>query len=330
MKLNIIIPTYNRADSLRKTLQSLLAAEHPDSLEVFVTVADNNSSDHTKQIVDEMKPNFTKIKFDYIFVKDQGRSFALNAGIKLADGDLISAIDDDEQIQNDWFTEVEKMFRTRWDEIDFVGGKILPIWETAPPKWIEPLKDGVICWRDYGDEEWIYTIETPMITGGHGIFKRDVFQRIGVYDEEVGAKEKGFISGEDEVLYRNLLENGMRGVYNPALVIFHYVPAYRLDKNYYRRWLFGVGISRFLADVKHSEENIVKLFDVPRWMYKKAFQDAVKKIKFALLRKEPESLAAENQPLVFAGYFYGRHLQDSSLDKPLKSVFGKLFSSHQR
>lgn len=330
MKLNIIIPTYNRADSLRKTLQSFLSAECPDSFEVVVTVADNNSSDHTKQIVEEMQPEFTKIKLEYLFEKQQGRSFALNAGIKLADGDLISGIDDDEEIEKDWFVEVEKIFRTRWNEVDFVGGKILPVWETAPPEWVEPLKDGVICWRDYGDEEWIYTIETPMITGGHGIFKREVFEKIGVYDESVGAKEKGFISGEDEVLYRQLLENNIRGIYSPKLVIYHYVPAYRLDKNYYRQWVFGVGVSRYLVEVKNKELRDAKLFDVPRWMYKKAFQDAMKKIKFALLGKETESLAAENQPLVFAGYFYGRHLQNGLLDKPLKTVFGKLFSSHQR
>lgn len=330
MKLDIIIPTYNRADSLRKTLQSFLAAECPDSFEVVVTVADNNSSDHTKQIVEEMKPLFTKIKLEYIFEKRQGRSFALNAGIKLAGGDLVSGIDDDEEIENDWFVLVEKIFRTRWNEVDFVGGKILPVWETAPPVWVEPLKDGVICWRDYGDEEWIYTAETPMITGGHGIFKREVFEKIGVYDEAIGAKEKGFISGEDEVLYQQLLKNKMRGVYHPGLIIYHYVPAYRLDKNYYRQWVFGVGVSRFLADAKNGEKNIVKLFDVPRWMYKKALQDAIKKIKFSALGKETESLAAENQPLVFAGYFYGRHFQNGFLDKPLKIVFGKLFSSHQR
>lgn len=330
MKLDIIIPTYNRAESLKKTFRSFLDAEKPRNLEIAVTVVDNNSGDHTKRVCDEYKPLFKDYEFEYVFEERQGRSFALNTGIRRADGDLISAIDDDEEIAANWFIEVEKIFRERWDEIDFVGGKLLPNWETAPPSWVEPLKDGVICWRDYGDEEWIYTRETPMITGGHGIFKKQVFKDLGLYQENVGAAGKGFISGEDEILYDQLLIHKKRGIYNPKLIIYHYVPAYRLDKNYYRRWLFGVGISRYLADTHYKPYDGAKLFGVPRWMYRKSFSRLIEKIKHVIRRNETESLAAENEPLVFAGYFYGKHLQHGLIDKPLQSVAGKLIKSHQR
>jgi glucosyl-dolichyl phosphate glucuronosyltransferase len=330
MKLNIIVPTFNRDKSLRKTLSSLTAARLPENLEVVVTVVDNNSTDHTAQVVEEMKPQFSKIKLEYLFEKKQGRSFALNSGINRADGDILSGIDDDEEIDENWFVGVEKIFRERWDEIDFVGGKLLPNWETAPPSWIEPLKDGVICWRDYGDEEWVYGRDTPIITGGHGIFKTNVFKEIGLYDENVGAQGKGFISGEDEVLYDRLLETGKRGIYNPKLIIYHYVPAYRLDKNYYRRWLFGVGMSRHLADTYYKSFDGANLFGVPRWMYRTAISGIFNKIKNSVKGNETESLAAENQTMVFAGYFYGRNLQNSRIDKLLQAFAGKFFNSAQR
>lgn len=330
MKLDIIIPTYNRAESLLETLQSFLEAFVPANLKVLITVVDNNSDDHTKQVVEEEMPKFKDIELKYLFESKQGRSFALNKGIRETDGDLISGIDDDEKIQADWFVEVEKMFRERWDELDFVGGKILPIWEVEPPSWIEPLKDGVICWRDFGDEEWIYSKDTPMITGGHGIFKRKVFDEIGLYQEDVGAKGKGFISGEDEVLYDRLLVCEKRGIYNPKLVIYHFVPEYRLCKNYYRRWLFGVGISRFLADTHYKPYDGAMLFGVPRWMYRKSLTEFFNKLKYAVKGRETESLAAENQPLIFLGYFYGKNLQNSPLDKSLQTIFGRLFQSHNR
>lgn len=330
MKLNVIIPTFNRDKSLKKTLSSLAAARLPENFEVVVTVVDNNSTDNTAQVVEEMKPLFSKIKLEYLFEKKQGRSFALNSGINRADGDILSGIDDDEEIDENWFVEVEKIFRERWDEIDFVGGKLLPNWETAPPSWIEPLKDGVICWRDYGDEEWIYGRDTPIITGGHGIFKTDVFKEIGLYDESVGAQGKGFISGEDEVLYDRLLETGKRGIYNPKLIIYHYVPAYRLDKNYYRRWLFGVGVSRYLADTYYKPFAGANLFGVPRWMYRTALSGVLNKIKNIIKRNETESLAAENPTMVFAGYFYGRNLQNSRFDKFLQAFGNKFFNSAQR
>lgn len=330
MKLSVIVPTFNRDKSLKKTLSSFVNARLPEDFEVEVLVVDNNSTDNTAKVVEEMKPLFSKIKLEYIFEKKQGRSFALNTGINLASGELLSGIDDDEEIEENWFVEVERIFRERWAEIDFVGGKLLPNWETAPPSWIDPLKDGVICWRDYGDEEWIYDRNTPMITGGHGIFKTSVFKEIGLYDENVGAQGKGFISGEDEVLYDRLLTTGKRGVYNPKLVIYHYVPAYRLDKNYYRKWLFGVGMSRYLADTHYKPFDGAILFGVPRWLYRTALSGVFTKIKNIIKRNETESLAAENQPVIFAGYFYGRNLQNTRLDKFLQVFAKRFFNSAQR
>ncbi len=330
MKLNIIIPTFNRDQSLKETLQSFLDAKLPENLEIAVTVVDNNSTDNTLKIVEEVKAQFSTIKLDYLFEKKQGRSFALNTGIANADSDLISGIDDDEKIDENWFVELEKIFRERWDEIDFVSGKILPTFESEPPNWIEPLKLGVICWRDFGDEEWIYDENSPMITGGHGIFKRSVFEQIGLYAESVGAQGKGFISGEDEVLFDQLLEHKMRGVYNPKLIIYHYVPAYRLSKNYYRRWLFGVGISRYLADKNYKPIEGARIFGVPRWMFRSAFSGIAAKFSHFLKRNETESLSAENQPVIFAGFFYAANLQNSLLQKPLQFLGETFFKSSQR
>jgi glucosyl-dolichyl phosphate glucuronosyltransferase len=330
MKLDVVIPTFNRSRSLKKTLKSLATAKLPENFAVTITVVDNNSTDDTRKTVEEMRSLFSNIKLEYLFEEKQGRSYALNAGIKATNGELLSGIDDDEEIDENWFVEVEKIFRERWDEVDFVGGKLLPNWETAPPAWVEPLKEGVICWRDFGDEEWIYTRATPMITGGHGIFKRSVFEEIGLYDENVGAQGKGFISGEDEILYDQLLTYGKRGVYNPKLIIYHYVPAYRLDKNYYRRWLFGVGMSRYLADTHYKPFDGAMLFGVPRWMYRNAARGIFDKITHIVRRRETESLAAENQPVIFAGYFYGKNLQNSRLDKPLQILAKRFFRSAER
>lgn len=330
MKLNIIVPTYNRDQSLRETLESFLEADIPENLEILVTVVDNNSTDDTAKVVGELNDRFSAIKLEYLFEEKQGRSFALNSGIEKSDGDLISGIDDDEKIDGRWFVEVEKIFRERWNEIEFVGGKILPLFESEPPSWIEPLKQGVICWRDFGDEEWFYGKDSPMITGGHGIFKRSLLERIGLYDENVGAQGKGFISGEDEVLFHQLLDLEVVGVYNPKLVIYHYVPTYRLSKNYYRRWLFGVGISRYLADRNYKPIKGARIFGVPRWMYRSAFDGIKSKISNILKRNETESLSAENQTVIFAGFFYAAHFENSFLEKPLQFLGETFFRSSQR
>jgi len=332
MKFDVVIPTYNRAELLKRTLSSLANAEVPPNFTVKVTVIDNNSTDETRATVEELKSTFKSVELEYVFEPRQGRSYALNAGIERARGDLLSGVDDDVAVAGNWYAEIEKIFRARWDEIDFIGGKMLPEWEKeeALPDWVEPLKDGVLGWRDYGDAEWIYTDKTPILTGGHSIFKREVFLQLGMFTEGVGAAGKNLISCEDDIMYDKLLRAGKRGVYCPQLVVYHFMPAYRLSKSYYRQWCFGVGMSKYLMSVYYRPMDGAKLFGVPRWMYRIALGNAAKKISSKFAGTEAESLDSENQILVFAGFFYAKNLKDSLFDKPLKAIAKRTVKLAQR
>jgi glucosyl-dolichyl phosphate glucuronosyltransferase len=321
MKLNVIVPTYNRAASLRKTLASLAQAALPADFEVVVTIVNNNSTDETAQTVEEMRAAFAGKKLEYLFEEKQGRSYALNTGIKSADGDLLTTVDDDVRVAENWFVEIEKVFRARWNEIDFAGGKMLPEWEDGAkiPAWIEPLKDGVLSWRDYGDEEWTYGPETPMLTGGHAIFKRSVFDEIGPFAEGVGAAGKNLMSCEDDILYDKLLTAGKRGVYFPQLVVYHFMPGYRVSKSYYRQWCFGAGMSWNLMDTYYKAFEGKRVLGVPRYLYKEAIVNFFRKLKAVLTRETVVSLSSERKILIFAGYFYTKNMENT--------VFGKLLSS---
>src|SRR2546430_13297392 len=72
MRLDIILPTYNRHQLLTRTLDSLLTAEVPADLSVFVTVVDNNSSDATRETVEIYQSRFCG-RLRYVFEKLQGR-----------------------------------------------------------------------------------------------------------------------------------------------------------------------------------------------------------------------------------------------------------------
>jgi glycosyltransferase involved in cell wall biosynthesis len=51
MRLDVVIPTYNRSDLLPKALDSLLRARVPEGLTVQITAVDNNSTDNTRQVI---------------------------------------------------------------------------------------------------------------------------------------------------------------------------------------------------------------------------------------------------------------------------------------
>ena len=119
MQLDVIVPTYNRQDLLKLTLESLFTASIPSGLNVRVTVVDNNSKDDTRLLVQHFQQRFGD-RLRYEFESKQGRSHALNAGITSTTGDLVGMIDDDEEIDSQWYTTVFETFNN--SDVDFIGG----------------------------------------------------------------------------------------------------------------------------------------------------------------------------------------------------------------
>lgn len=55
MKLDVVVPTYNRSQLLRRTITSLLQASIPTGMAVTILIVDNNSKDDTEQVVREIQ-----------------------------------------------------------------------------------------------------------------------------------------------------------------------------------------------------------------------------------------------------------------------------------
>ena len=141
MRLDVIVPTYNREHLLKHALQSLLAAEIPTGLTIYITVVDNNSTDQTRQTVNAFKPPFGG-RLNYLFEPKQGKSAALNAGITATNGDLVGMLDDDEEIDGSWYVCVDKAFSNQ--DVDFIGGPYRPRWGGPPPPWLPNNNSAVI------------------------------------------------------------------------------------------------------------------------------------------------------------------------------------------
>ena len=88
MKFSVIIATYNRAEELVKTLESLKGLESSGPWEVIIV--DNNSRDNTRDVVLERIDSFP-VPLRYVLEKEQGRSAALNAGINIAQSNFLIA-----------------------------------------------------------------------------------------------------------------------------------------------------------------------------------------------------------------------------------------------
>ena len=123
MKFSVIIATYNRAVELVKTLESLKGLETTEPWEVIIV--DNNSTDNTREVVLAQVDSYP-VPLRYVMEKEQGRSAALNAGIRLAKGEILAITDDDVRVEPDWLRNAARAL----DQLgcDYLGGKALPIW----------------------------------------------------------------------------------------------------------------------------------------------------------------------------------------------------------
>ena len=307
LRLDVIIPTYNRSLMLRKTLDSLLAAEIPGGLDVRVTVVDNNSTDGTPATVADYDDRFVG-GLNYVFEGRQGRSFALNSGIASTWGDLVGMVDDDEEIDSGWYSSILSMFSRKG--LDFIGGPYVPKWGASPPDWLPSKYRGAIGWVDGGDRVLPFDNTYPgMLMGGNAVLTRAILNRVGPYNTNLGRTATRLLAGEDDDMYQRLLAAGARGLYVPQLIIYHYVPPERLIKSYFRRWSFWRGVSAGLIDRKRKMP-VAYLCGIPRYLYGEAAHGMVTLVASVLKKRGHPSQLLDSELVVrdTLGFFYGKYL----------------------
>ena len=305
MTLDVLIPTYNRAPLLARTLESLLAAEQPRSMAVTVTVCDNRSSDGTPAVVAAYQERFGG-RLRYLYEGSPGRSAALNAAIAATSGDLVSMIDDDEEVDRTWLCCIERLFGD--PATDFVGGPYVPRWTAPQPHWLPSGYGAVIGRVDSGSEVRQYGPGFDgMLMGGNAVVRRSVLARVGLYRTDLGRTATRLLSCEDEDMFNRLLASGARGFYRPDLVIHHYVAPERVTKGYYRRWCFWRGVSLGVL-ARQQPTNVVQVLGVPRYMIGTALRGTADTLR-RLFRPRDAARRFSNELAWWdlAGFVYGRH-----------------------
>src|SRR5215211_212490 len=276
MKFSVVIATYNRADELARTLDSLRKLQVADPWEVLIV--DNNSRDNTKEVVLKAAEDFP-VPLHYLFEREQGRSAALNTGIRAAKGEIIATTDDDVRLELGWLTNAERALQTL--NCDYLGGKALPIWSGQRPAWIPEGRSihwAVIALLDYGPKP--LPLDDYVAIGVNMVFRREAFDRAGLWDNTIGRKAGTLLGQEVREWATRARDAGLRGFYSPDLVVHHVIPEDRLTKKYFRRWFYWHGISRAILyqnnrlDMESPERTaldfakVPHVAGVPRYMFR--------------------------------------------------------------
>ena len=249
LNVTVILCTYNRAGSLATTLESLAASQLPESITWEVLVVDNNSTDQTREVVEDFCRR-CQGRFRYLFEPNPGKSRALNAAIANARGKILAFVDDDVTVEPRWLQNLTAELHS--GEWAGSAGRILPAQAFTPPPWLSWKEfGGVLCAHfDLGDQPRKLDIDHPPY-GANMAFLKSAFERYGGFRLDLGPRPNSQLRNEDVEFARRLLKAGEGLRYEPSAVVYHPVPQGRVTKEFVLSWWFDFGRASILERDDH-------------------------------------------------------------------------------
>lgn len=203
LSVTIIMPVRNEGAFIRNSLDAVLNQDYPAEL-LEIIVADGMSDDDTRALVRELMDSHPNLKM----IDNPSRIVptAMNLAIRAARGEVVVRADGHTLIAPDYVTECVSALR--WSPADNVGGPMRALGEGWFGKAVAAATSsrfgvGGARFHYSKSEEWVDTVYL-------GAWRREMFGRIGLFDEEMVRDQ------DDELNYR-LLNRGGRILLSPRI-----------------------------------------------------------------------------------------------------------------
>ena len=209
--VSILIPCFQENNFIRACLDSVRGFDLPPDVEIEIFVLDGGSSDGTREIVADIEKADSRIKL----IDNPGRtqSAAMNLGITVARGDFVMRLDAHSVYPRDYLRlTFDSAIRTGADN---AGGVVSTMrrgegYQSALVQALTTHKFGV------GDSGFrTDAAEGEADTVPYGFFRREVFDRIGFFDERL-------VRAQDYEMNRRIIASGGKIWMNPAIRVTYY------------------------------------------------------------------------------------------------------------
>lgn len=271
MKISVIICTYNRSRYLADALASLRASRVPDSVDWEVLVVDNNSTDGTRAVAEQFAQS-DPTHFRYLFEPAQGKSHALNRGVRESGADILAFTDDDVKVDPEWLQNLTEPLRA--GAYAGAGGRTFAMSAFSAPRWLAveaPFALAPLALFDRGDRE-LELREAPF--GNNMAFRREMFAKYGWFITDLLKRPVS----EDSEFGERLIAGGERLCYRPSAVLYHLVPPERVSRRYFLSWWHDkarsdlrVSGSGHIAGWRFAGIPIILFRRLARWTLQSAF-----------------------------------------------------------
>ena len=269
-ELSVIVCTRDRPDALERCLASL-TAQHSAPGQIIVV---DNSAHRSAEGVTE---RFAGV--EHVHEARPGLSIARNTGILASRGALIAFTDDDVEVRPSWSGEIARAFSKV--DVEAVTGLVLPARLDTPAQCYFQFKMGGLgagCTPLIFDQRFFEETRKTgaqvwrIGAGANMAFRRSVFDRVGLFDERLGAGASG--CSEDSELWYRLLASGGACLFEPRAVVFHHHREQWSElRRQVRAYMKGHVSALFVQAARfHHYGNIRRVFvQLPRYFMRAAF-----------------------------------------------------------
>lgn len=235
--ISVCIATYRRNKMLERLLRKLANQKTGNAFGFSIVVVDNDSSGPAREIVVRMKKELG-LDLRYGIETEQTIPAARNHALRLAEGNYIAIIDDDEFPPQDWLLTMYLAIKTF--DVDGALGPVHPFFEGTAPRW---LIRSNLCERPVHRTGTLLNWEQTRT--GNVLLKRAVF------DEHRLVFDLNFkTGGSDREFFRRAMHAGYEFIAVEEAAVYEVVPPERWDKRYYlnRALVNGYNSTRYRTE----------------------------------------------------------------------------------
>jgi len=241
--ISIVICTYNGSDRIEKVLSCFKNQVDSDEIEWEIVVVDNNSSDNTYETVQNLSFEFGD-RLKLVQETKQGLIHARIKGYQSSKYNIISYIDDDNYVANNWISNVYHTMNIH-EDIGACGGynELYLDKGVVVPDWFEEFQDAYAI----GGQSELSEAYVEHLWGSGLSIRRTILDILFTDNYNLllnGRTGKGLASGEDsEIVYAVKILN-WKLFYTEKLKLQHHINHTRFSFVYLEKLYKAFGASQ--------------------------------------------------------------------------------------
>lgn len=256
-EITVIIPTRNRAEVLKETLNSFVSQDTNANWELLLV--DNGCIDDTRQVA----ASFTsRLPLKTLFEVIPGKSRALNRALGVASGRLIAFTDDDVRVSPSWLSELLRAADVYLDGVVFCG-PIIPVFPPATPLWLREHGFANAAFANFAPAAAEGILLPPTTPYGPNFAVRADHCLEMQFRLDLGPSINGSFMCEDTEFIERFRQFGVPFIYLPSAAVYHQIRCELISfASLYER-AFYLGRSRLIAGMQLLDLKTFEFSPIP-------------------------------------------------------------------